>query len=306
MKIIKISSWIFALVFFSLQVFADEYIIKKGDSVRKILLTHGFKGNEKEMHFEVQKVVKQNVNAFKNGDPNTIYPGTVLILNNYIPELEPEPEQILLPVIGKMNIERGEAKIIRSEETQTVIKTSDLYTGDKVITLSDALTKVEMNDGTLYELGPYTEFSIDDYYYSDDQNSLLDKAGRVTTTLIRGVVRAITGKIGQHDKKNFQFKTVIASIGIRGTDYTVRYCDGNNCGALTGTSVAVVDGGINLKNSSGEISLDKGEFARVESANSKPFSAPMPAGFLDLDLDVADVKVSDPSWWSKLINFFEF
>lgn len=46
--------------------------------------------------------------------------------------------------------------------------------------------------------------------------------------------------------------------------------------------VAVVDGSVIIKNESGEISLQKGEFAIAVSSTTLPVSAPMPEGFLDM------------------------
>ena len=153
------------------------------------------------------------------------------------------------------------------------------------------------------ELGPNTEFIIDEYRWlesGDKTINPLQAAGRAIVTLAKGVARVVTGKIGKINKSDFKLKTHAGHIGIRGTDYTVRYCQSENCGDLSGTSVAVVYGGIGLNNSGGEIELNKGEFARAESADSVPFTAPMPKGFLDLNLDVKDVKVVEPSLWQKI------
>jgi len=217
---------------------------------------------------------------------------------------KPEPEVVPPPNIGQMEVEKGSASIVRNEEPHVVNTYSELYSGDKIVTAANSQTRLEMKDGALFELGPNTEFLIDEYEWPAEKNGLIDRAGIAIITLFKGVVRAVTGKIGQFDKNSFRLKTSAASIGIRGTDYTIRYCAGDNCGDLAGASVAVVDGGVSINNEGGKVDLNKGEFARAESANSVPFTAPMPEGFLDLALDASEVAVTESSWWEELLEVF--
>ena len=310
------------LIVFTTTSIAEEYIVKKGDSLQKILITQGFEGDGQALHQEVKAVLARNLSQFANGDENKIKPGAILDIPNYRPEPEPEPVKIVEPVmpasIGRLIVIQGKVEILRQGKQEAALSDAALYSGDQIITSQNTQSRLIMSDETLFELGPNTVFHIDEFNWnSPDQNqsgnnqleqeatkqsASQESTGQAIVKLVKGVARAVTGQIGKLDKSNFKLKTDAGIIGIRGTDYTVRYCSGENCASLDGTSVAVVDGGVGLKNTGGEIELKKGEFARAESANSVPFAAPMPEGFLDLTLDISDVKVVEPAWWEGIVE----
>ncbi len=71
------------LIAFSASSIAEEYIVKKGDSLQKILITQGFEGDGQALHQEVKAVVARNLSQFANGDENKIKPGAKLDIPNY-------------------------------------------------------------------------------------------------------------------------------------------------------------------------------------------------------------------------------
>lgn len=301
------------LCLISQPLLAIQYTVEKGDSLRQVLFDHGFSGNQQDIHYEVNKVVTANPDAFRQSNPDRLKPGSQLSLDNYRPEPvitapEPEPEPVTA-TIGQLDIKQGKVQIIRQQETLDATRNSPLYSGDRIITQNSTIASMRMRDDSLFELGPdsdleFTEFNLP----NRDNQDTSDDNGNVITTLLKGVARVVTGTIGKHDRSKFVAQTRIASIGIRGTDYTLRYCEGTSCGQLAGTSVAVVDGGIQLGNKAGKVELDKGEFARAESAESAPFEAPMPEGFLDLNIDIADVSTESgwiQSWIDSIWSWFE-
>lgn len=282
------------LTLIATQSYASEYIIQNGDSLSKILVDHGFEGDARQMFFETRKVYQNNTHAFRRNNINLLIPGATLSL----PEYTPEPS-----LAGILNVKQGEVRILRKDSTLSTQQSSELHSGDVILTMQKTQCRLDMQDGGLYELGPNTKFSIDDYMFRENEG-LLDKASRAVVTLLAGIARSVSGRIGQENRHNTQFKTGIATIGIRGTDYTVRFCEGDDCGQLSGTSVAVVDGRVVLKNDSGELPINKGEFAIAASADSAPYSAPMPEGFLDMSKAISDVNTANQSWWQKLLELF--
>ena len=125
-------------------------------------------------------------------------------------------------------------------------------------------------------------------------------------TLHRGVFRIVTGLVARNKNNRVDFRSALTtSIGIRGTDFTVRACmEQTVCGALYGVSAAVKTGGISLKNPAGIIALNKNEFAQVKNTTDAPARAPLPGGFYDLDFDVSNIEVSS-SWWQRTLNWFK-
>ena len=96
---------------------------------------------------------------------------------------------------------------------------------------------------------------------------------------MKGGFRTITGAItaGQ-DKSGYKITTAVATIGIRGTDYSVLYCD-DDCEPLitsndkrieNGLYAGVSQGAIVLLNNAGELQLNASESGFVASIDSMP------------------------------------
>ncbi|MDE2197198.1 MAG: hypothetical protein KGJ56_08420, partial [Gammaproteobacteria bacterium] len=85
--------------------------------------------------------------------------------------------------------------------------------------------------------------------------------------LIKGGFRALSGLIGHVDHADYAVETPVATIGIRGTGYEVRYC-ASNCGDSSGGSqqglyTAVGKGAIALSNDSGETVTRAGQYGYI-------------------------------------------
>ena len=101
-----------------------------------------------------------------------------------------------------------------------------------------------------------------------------EPGSRSIIDLIKGGLRKITGSIGANPLSVYRFHAGIMTIGVRGTDYVVKLCDGNNCqrsvsrnDANASMHVAVLDGLISLQDeegAQGELAL--GQYA-VASAD---------------------------------------
>ncbi len=81
-------------------------------------------------------------------------------------------------------------------------------------------------------------------------------------SLLKGGLRTITGLVGRTNKANYQVTTSVATIGIRGTEYTIEYGH-----SITGT---VGEGQIEVCNSGGCLSVTNGESYYVQAPEIKP------------------------------------
>lgn len=89
--------------------------------------------------------------------------------------------------------------------------------GEAVLALADQ-QRIYVKESTLYR--------IDDYHFSHDSSA----QNHSWTTLIKGGLRLISGVIGhQGDPNAYQLKTQMATIGIRGTEWSV--LDAGDCDA---------------------------------------------------------------------------
>jgi len=175
-----------------------------------------------------------------------------------------------------------------------------------VLTRENSIAEIILLDDTRISMGPNSEFSVSEFSYTAPANQGEDAIGRLLASISNGVIRTITGLIGKAPQNPFVVKsTLSATIGIRGTDFTVRSCnDINLCGDLYGVAVAVQGGSISFKNDSAEIALDKDEFAQVQSTTESPQKKPLPEGFFDLRRDVSEIELSK-SWWKESIDYLK-
>ena len=85
---------------------------------------------------------------------------------------------------------------------------------DSVVTGTKSKAQIIFNDETIVTVGKESIFSIKEYVYNE-------KNPKVEFNLIKGAMRTITGKIGKIAPSKFKVHTRTATIGIRGTNFTV-------------------------------------------------------------------------------------
>ena len=155
---------------------------------------------------------------------------------------------------------------------------------DFVITGEASRAQLLMIDDAKIAIRPNSRVQVSEYVYastetttgsavvtSDDNSSVLN--------LVKGGFRTITGAIGKEDPSDYEVRTAVGVLGIRGTDFAVLLCSGD-CrtapGVTPGTVVAdglylmVVDGRIVFSNEIATIELSAGEFAYIPFETRQP------------------------------------
>jgi len=154
-----------------------------------------------------------------------------------------------------------------------------VHVGETIETSSNGQVQIRMNDNGLIAIRPGSQFKIQAYKYSQLKGA--DSSGdKSHFQLLKGGFRSITGAVGQRDKKAYKVTTPVATIGIRGTDYSARLCSGD-CQQADGLYTGVWQGGVSVSNESGTADIDAGQYAYVASANTSPVTVPsLPADLL--------------------------
>jgi hypothetical protein len=129
--------------------------------------------------------------------------------------------------------------------------------GDTITTGEGARAQLRFSDGAYVSLSPGSQFRVDEYRF----NGRADGSEKGFFSLLKGGLRTITGLVGRVNKGAYQVSTSVATIGIRGTEYTIQY--GNS---ITGS---VGGGGITACNAGGCTNVDSGETFYVPSADVK-------------------------------------
>lgn len=99
---------------------------------------------------------------------------------------------------------------------RNVGKGAEINNGEAIVTGDSGRAQLRFSDGALISLQPGSEFKIDNYQYSGKGGG--EEKGFFS--LIKGGMRTITGLIGRSNRNNYQVTTSVATIGIRGTEYT--------------------------------------------------------------------------------------
>lgn len=147
----------------------------------------------------------------------------------------------------------------RSAPTGTSVES-----GEAVIT-QNGRAQIQFTDNGIVSLLPLSEFSIVDYRLQDVPGG----AEQAVFGLIRGAVRAVTGLISTRKKEAYRLDTPLATIGIRGTEFTAVLCE-SSCKEPDGLYVHTGEGTIFVRNAFGEIDVARGQTAYVASPNVAP------------------------------------
>jgi hypothetical protein len=159
---------------------------------------------------------------------------------------------------AKIEFVFGTASIVSAGgEKRAVEKGSPVFVGDTVVTL-DARAQLRFTDGAFVALLPGSEFKVNAYTY----NGKPDGNERLSMTLLKGGLRTISGIIGKSMQTAYEMLTKVATIGIRGTEYTVVYGQ-----SITGT---VAHGRITVCNGGGCLDVAQGQSYYVRDESTKP------------------------------------
>ncbi|MCZ7653437.1 MAG: FecR family protein [Rhodocyclaceae bacterium] len=117
---------------------------------------------------------------------------------------------------------------------------------------------MRFSDGAQVSLAPQTQFRIDEYRFAGKA----DGNEKGFFSLLKGAMRTITGLVGRSNRDNYKVSTTVATIGIRGTEYSVTY--GNSVNVTTG------EGSNEVCNAAGCLILNSGETAYIADNNTRP------------------------------------
>lgn len=134
----------------------------------------------------------------------------------------------------------------------------ELSVGETVVT-GDGRVQLRFRDGAHMALQPSTQFRVDDFRFGGDQGG----EERGFFSLLKGGFRTLTGLIGKVRKDQYRVDAVVATIGIRGTDYAAHL-------GSEGLAATTHAGLIEVCNDAGCMLVAPGETAWVAERNAAP------------------------------------
>ncbi|EAR62377.1 FecR family protein [Neptuniibacter caesariensis] len=119
-------------------------------------------------------------------------------------------------------------------EVRKLKRQSSVYTTDTISTGAKSVLQLRFTDGSRLSLREESLFEVAEYRFDRDK----PEKGRSVYKLLKGGLRTITGAISDADTTNYSVQTPIATIGVRGTHYSLFYCD-RTCNETTRAKVGL-------------------------------------------------------------------
>jgi len=172
------------------------------------------------------------------------------------------PQPVRAAVVGVVTVAEGESHLIRGSGYFKLEKGIDLEEGDVIHTKDAATVQAEMRDGSIFEVGPASEFYINEYRLRDDRS-----VESAAVSLVKGWLRFVAAKL--RPSRRYEINLSVATIGIRGTEGVVSVDADSSSLLLNQGEVEFIE-----VNQAGELGVaglvQPGEFIRRD--RGKPFS----------------------------------
>jgi hypothetical protein len=119
--------------------------------------------------------------------------------------------------VGEIKVVRGAAQIERGTERLAVRAGMPVQESDRIVTGADGTVGITFADNSLLSIGPDSRFAIDRYVFDSTTH-----AGAFDSTLAKGSVAVISGKIVKQSPEAMKIRTPSSIMGVRGTEFVVR------------------------------------------------------------------------------------
>ena len=119
--------------------------------------------------------------------------------------------------VGLIKVSKGAVHIERAGQKLPAPVGAKVREGDVVVTGSDGSVGIAFLDASLLSAGPNSALGIDRFAFDSTTNQ-----GAFETSLRRGTLSAVSGKIAKQSPDAMKVKTPVAILGARGTEFLVR------------------------------------------------------------------------------------
>ena len=193
---------------------------------------------------------------------------------------------LALPVFaesaGKVLGADGDALVLRGSQILRLFRGAAVESGDQIHTGSDGKVLIVFTDSGLVWIRANSDFVVDEYSYAQGRHEA------AFFSLLKGGARSVTGLIGRRTRSNFRLRVPVATIGIRGTDFSVVMCqreckDSDGSTAASGLYGEVIQGRIAVtpfEDRLLEREFGAGEFFYLADERSSPTPLLLPPPFL--------------------------
>jgi len=119
--------------------------------------------------------------------------------------------------VGQIKVSKGAVSIERSGQKLPATVGAKVQPGDVLKTGGDGSVGILFVDASLLSAGPNSVLAIDKFVFDSTTNQ-----GAFESTLTKGTLSAVSGKIAKQSPDAMKVKTPAAVLGVRGTEFAVR------------------------------------------------------------------------------------
>lgn len=185
------------------------------------------------------------------------------------------PKQTGLQPAGQVVWVSGAVKASYPEQTPRILaRGSMIYEKDTIITESSGSGQISFTDNSMITLNGNSTLVIEQYYFNQQKPQ---QGGQSVMNLVKGSFRTVTGFVAKAAPANYQMKTPVATIGVRGTDFQ------GACSSNSGQcAFALLHGaGLTITNAAGTFNVTpEAPYASVASFTTKAIIGKTPSSTL--------------------------
>jgi hypothetical protein len=121
---------------------------------------------------------------------------------------------------GRVKVVKGAAQIERDGKESVASVGMAVRVGDTIKTGADGSIGITFQDDSLLSVGPNSILSVDRFVFDSTTHK-----GEFDTSLKRGTLSAVSGKLVKEQPESMRVKTPAAIMGVRGTEFAVKVAD---------------------------------------------------------------------------------
>jgi hypothetical protein len=124
---------------------------------------------------------------------------------------------------GMVVASRGEVIAMSNGGSRELKQGDFVYVNDEILTSDRSFAVLQFTDGAKVTVRPDSTLIIEQYLYAGNAT---DEA---TLNLVSGGLRVITGAMAKTNPENYQVRTPVALMGVRGTEFSIYLCGDTVC-----------------------------------------------------------------------------
>jgi hypothetical protein len=121
---------------------------------------------------------------------------------------------------GRVKVVKGAVEIERDGKSTAAGVGMPVRVGDTIKTGTDGSVGITFQDDSLLSIGPNSVLSVDRFVFDNTTHK-----GEFDTSLKRGTLAAVSGKLVKEQPESMRVKTPAAIMGVRGTEFAVKVAD---------------------------------------------------------------------------------